>query len=438
MPTHGSHPRTTRRGAHLPQAWCAIVAVLGVLCLCGAAPAEPISVRSQRVALYYHFQGAGPATKVELWYTRDRGATWHKYGVDPDGRSPMIFKAPAEGLYGFILIARDAARASAPDPKAHDPAQRWVFIDYTPPLLQWQAVEPCEDFARRRIVRLSWTAYDDHLPARPIRLAYQDSIDQRWIPIGTDLPNTGRYDWTVPAGLQGQIMLKISVRDRGGHVVERLYGPLRPADWLRPVDPAPSTQAAAEPSPAPATQPAAVPATRPSVDALSHNVAEQRYKQGSWHLLRGQYDLAAERFREAIELDPTFVPALNDLAGVYYLKQDYTRAIELYQKALTWDGRDRQALRGAALAYVARRDYARSREMLRRLLALDDRNAEALLDLGDVLFMMGDRPGAIRTWTRALKADPSAAEVIHKARQRLHLYEASPSVASGKGQGETR
>ncbi len=405
-----------------------------------SAAAEPISVRSQQLALHYHFAGGGPSTRVVLWYTRDRGATWHRYGEDPDGRSPFVFEAPAEGLYGFILIADDGSRASAPDPKPHDPPQRWVFVDYTPPLLQWHAIEPDEDFATRRILRLRWTAYDDHLLSRPIAIAYQHSVDQQWQTIAEDLANTGRYDWTVPAELTGQVTLRITARDRGGHVVERLYGPLRLSGATPPAEGAEPEVALASTQPAPSDTHAQVPASRPSVDPMSSQLAEQRYKQGAWHLLRGQYALAAERFREALEFDPGQVAVLNDLAGIHYLKEDYGQAIELYERALELERNDRQALRGAALAYVAQRQYAESRTMLRRLLALNDRDAEALLDLGDVLFMMGDRTDALGTWRRALEADPSAAEVIGKARQRLELYQHTPSgaettVASGADGG---
>jgi tetratricopeptide (TPR) repeat protein len=425
----------------LRAAWClAPLVALSLSIRTGQVAAEPIAVRSQQLALHYHFAGGGTSTRVVLWYTRDRGATWHRFGEDPDGRSPFVFEAPAEGLYGFILIADDGSRTSSPDPRPNDTPQRWVFVDYTPPLLQWHAIEPDEDFATRRVLRLRWTAYDDHLLSRPITIAYQHSVDQQWQTIAEDLANTGRYDWTVPAELNGQVTLKITARDRGGHVVERLYGPLRLSGATPPVEAPEPEEALASTQPAPASLHDHVPASQPSVDPMSAQLAEQRYKQGAWHLLRGQYPLAAERFREALELDPAHVAVHNDLAGIHYLKEDYGQAIEFYERALTLDRNDRQALRGAALAYVARRQYAESRTMLGRLLALNDRDGEALLDLGDVLFMMGERIDALGTWRRALEADPSAAEVIGKARQRLELYKNTPpgtgtTVVSGADGG---
>ena len=404
----------------------AALAVLGLLLPASRVTAEPQAVRSQTVELHYRLAKAGPAAEVELWYTRDRGTTWQKYGDDQDGRSPLLFIAPAEGLYGLTLIVRDGQRVSAAPPKPFDQPQRWVFVDYTPPLAQWLAVEPADDFASRRTVQLRWTAHDDNFDSRPIALAWQSSVDQQWHEIASDVPNTGRYDWAVPAGAAGQVTLKLIVRDRGGHVVERLFGPVPVAAWKASAStgPAAAAENAAAGSKPPATAPAVAAASQPAtaIDLETRKKAEERYRQGSWHLVRGQYALAAERFKEALALDPHMLPAMNDLAGIYYLQEDYDRAADLYTNVLAADSRHVAAMRGAALAYVAKKQYARSRDMLTRMLAANDADTGARLDLGDVLFMMGDRDGARQQWNRAMTADASAADIVQKARRRLDLY----------------
>ncbi len=407
------------------------------------APAAPVLIRSQTVDLDYRANGAGPATEVELWYTRDRALTWQRYGTDHDRQSPLEFTAPAEGLYGFFLILKQGERASAEPPLPGQVPQRWAFVDYTPPLVQWIGVEPNDDFANRRSLQLRWTAHDNHLANRPVSLDYQCSVDQQWQVIERDLPNNGRYDWTVPATATAQIALRLTVRDRGGHVVERLLGPMPVSKWQS----LPGTQPAVA---SVGTQPGG-PTSRPAlpvgflddkklvtgagVGSVEKRRAEALYKQGSWHLVRGQYALATERFREALEADPAMVVAMNDLAGIYYLQKDYGKAIELYDGALKVERRDPQALRGAALAYVAMRQYPKSRDMLRQLVSANRGDAEALLDLGDVMFMMGDRDEARQHWNRAATADAKAVEIIRKAKQRLQLYGSAssterPAVAS--------
>ncbi len=386
-----------------------------------AMAADPQAVRSQTVEIQYRLDGARSDTEIELWYTRDRGTTWQKYGVDPDVRSPFVFVAPAEGLYGITLIVREGQQASAPAPKPHDQPQRWVFVDYTPPLAQWLGAEPGDEFKTRRIVQLRWTAHDDNLVNRPISLSWQSSVDQKWQVIANELPNAGRYDWVVPAGVSGQVTLKLAVRDRGGHVVERLLGPVPIATWKASVSTGPAAENT-NPGRATATAPATATQPAKAIAFETRQKAEEHYKQGSWHLARGQYALAAERFRESLDLDPGMLSAKNDLAGAYYLLKDYEKATDLYLEVLKTDGKQADAMRGAALAYVARKRYADSRDMLTRLLGTNDKDAEATLDLGDVLFMMGDREGARKQWDRAMSIDGAKAGVAAKARKRLDLY----------------
>jgi len=416
-----------------------------------AQTAEPTPIRSRAVELHYRVVDAGEGAKVELWYTRDRGATWQRAAGDGDGASPFVFTAPAEGLYGFILtltgpegasrspIVPSDPRTQNPEPSnpqspaPHTPPQRWVFIDYTPPLVQWDGVEAADDFATRRIVHLRWTAYDDHLTARPVTLAYQSSVEGDWQPIAPAMPNTGRYDWTVPVGVTGQVALKLTVSDLGGHAVERIYGPVPIDRWLKTsVTSTPTTQPAAmaETRPATASIPLATAASPPPpVDIEKRLKAQDLHRQGAAHLQSGRYAVAAERFREALEADPGLLAAQCDLAGIYYLQQDYTEALELYNSILARDPTYIPALRGASLAYGALRQYPQTRDVLKKLLALRDKDAQAWFDLGDAMFMMGDTAAARSHWLQATTVDPTAEAIIRKAKRRLELYGADSDAA---------
>ncbi len=424
----------------------------------GASLADEGSVapiRSRQVELHYRLTATGQA-EVDLWYTRDRGATWTRFGSDPDRRSPMIFVAPAEGMYGLMLIARQGTRLSRQPPQPGQAPQRWILVDETPPLAQWEGVEPAAVEGRGGVVQLRWTAYDTNLAARPVGLAYRTAGEETWRSIDDALPNTGRFDWEVEGGITEPVSFRLTVRDMGGHIVERIIGPVSVASG-RPVampgDTAVEDSGAAVRlgEPVPATRPALMTETRLSLkppeavaaasrpaDADAQREAERLYRQGSWHLLRGEYGLAAERFREVLEIDPNMVSTLNDLAGIHYLQKDYDRAIELYERALARDAKHREALRGAALAYVGRREYSPSREMLGRLLEQDAHDAEAWQDLGDVLFMTGERGDALGHWSRATTADPRADAVIRKAKRRLELYGPAGGGEAGPGDGQRR
>ncbi|MGQ9648577.1 MAG: tetratricopeptide repeat protein [Phycisphaerae bacterium] len=402
------------------------------------APASPTqgeqelvqAVRSREVELQYRVMDAGPDAEVELWYTRDRGASWQRWGIHKDHDQPIIFEAPAEGLYGFTLIVKEKGVSSSPPPTVGTEPQRRVFIDYTPPLVQWDSVEPVEAFAARRIVQLRWTAHDANLSSRPVSLSYLCSIEQSWQVIEEELPNSGQYDWTLPAHVAGQVTLKLAVRDLGGHVVERLYGPVPIDRWVAKGIPLPETSTRPAGSTANGgTSRPAQPTTQPAglkfLSKAEREKVEQLWSRGSWHAGRNEYAVAAERFREALEIDPTHIPSLYDLGVIHYYQKEYAKAIDKFQSVLALEPRHQLALRGMHESYIAQRQYAKSYEILQQLVRYNEKDARAWLDLGDVLFKM-ERPGDAREmWTRALQADPGAAAVINDAKWRLSRYGAA-------------
>ncbi len=397
------------------------------------------NVRAREIELHYQLEGANSRSEIELWYTRDRGASWQRYEqihLAAQG-SPLRFTAPAEGLYGFILIARDGNRVSRQPPACSEEAQRWVFVDYTPPLAQWLGVDPIEmplsegeskkQTERCPVLQMRWTVYDTNLPARPISLYYQSSVEQSWQVIETQLPNVGQYLWALPEKFAGQITLKLQVQDLGGHVVERLFGPVSVDRWYAKTAVQQSPVASAEPS---ATQPAND-STQVRPVASEHDPkAKEYYARGAFHWRRGEYALAAERFREALEADPNMLEAAIDLAGVYCYQQDFAKAIQLYQSVIVRDGRNRHALLGAALAYSASKQYPQSREMLLKLLESNHKDAEAWLYLGDVLFQMGGLGEARRHWRTAMEVDASATRVIEEAREKLQTFVPADSATT--------
>jgi len=386
---------------------------------------EPVAIRSKTIELEYRLNETGSRTNVELWYTRDRGLKWELGGTDPDGLSPIQFTAPAEGLYGLLLRIPDDTKPHT-GPKSGESAQRWIFIDYHPPLAQWLNVSPSDDFAAQRILHLLWTAHDDHLLARPIGLDYQCEPEKIWRKIERDLPNDGRFDWAVPAGIDGPLYLRLTVYDRGGNITERTHGPiaLPKAVGLPDTRPSPVTTRPSESRPPEKTMTRNWASTQP-VSSADAERARQLYKQGAWYLARGEHALAAGRLQEALQHNPAMIKALYDLGQISDIRNDHAGAIDLYSQALLVDPHYQPAIRGSALAYIAQGQYAKSRDMFQRLLATNDRDAEALLDMGDVLLMMGDRISARQQWSRVLEADPSAQAMINKARQRLEIYNES-------------
>lgn len=371
---------------------------------------------------------------LALWYTRDRGTTWQRGPRAADDADSIVFEAPGEGLYGFYVVATGPTGGVTPEPKSGTPPQRWAYVDYTPPLAQWKDVELLADANGARRIAMTWAAYDANLDSRPVAISYQPAGQMYWTSVNPALPNTGQYDWLPPAGLRGRVTFKLTVRDLGGHAVERLFGPISLDEPRIVKAEAPATRPAArelvQASPV-ASRPADLPGP---VDPVRRKEAQRLCAQGDWHRERGQYPEAQERYLEALQQDPTLLTARVNLAGVLYSRGRFAEAVRHYQEALQTDPDRPTALRGLALAYVARREYASARKALERLLARDEKNAEGWLDLGDVSHQMGRREEAREQWTRAATVDPGAGAVVLQARNRLSLF-AAGSAANAPPEG---
>lgn len=405
---------------------CALAAS-AVLLACGSAsggsPSEPIPVTSQRFEISYRLnRDAEPLQAIELWYTRDRGHTWHLYGLDDDRRSPITFNAPGEGLYGLTVVLYNAAGASSPRPGSGTTPQSWTLVDYTPPVLQLHQARLIAAPSSQPRIQLSWSAYDAHLPARPIELSYRQPGQPSWTPIDARLANVGRADWCVPDGVSGPVEIRVLVRDRVGHVAVREFSPVT----VEPA-PLPSPEATAgRANEAAATQPAGDKAALYWPGPQEASEAERLYELGTWFLLRGRLDVAELRFLEALELDPTHKAARNDLAGVLLRRGAAAEAIQNYQSVLDQDDDFLPAARGLALALAAQKRYSEAAVSLRRILKARPSDPQTLLELGDVLLLGGDPGGARRRWMEVTRQSGVPTEILRDATTRLQTYTTSP------------
>jgi hypothetical protein len=179
---------------------------------------QPRVTASPRFQLEYELLEMGPsrATRVELWYTQDRGQTWQLLAADPDQQSPIDVEMPREGLFGFSLaVYSDDARAPRP-PQDQDPADIWVVVDWTKPVARLTSARYGTGIGRD-ILEIHWQASDALLVDRPITLLFSESPAGPWTTIASGLPNTGSYEWRVDQRTPRQLYLQLEVRDRAGN-----------------------------------------------------------------------------------------------------------------------------------------------------------------------------------------------------------------------------
>jgi len=199
-------------------------------------------INTKHISLNYEITEKGPSgiSGIDLWFTTD-GRSWSKYQLpkntvsDATFAGPLTFDVQAEGIYGFTLLPRSGVGISAPAPQVGEKPQIWIEVDLTKPVVELQSVLVGQgDFKGQ--LSISWLARDKNLGKTPITLSYAATPEGSWTPIKSNLPNTGRYVWTMPTGgsMPWQFYLKVEAVDLAGNVGEAITPGLVKVDTLLP------------------------------------------------------------------------------------------------------------------------------------------------------------------------------------------------------------
>ena len=448
---------------------------------------RPVSVAQRQIMIAFQTGPESPRVSgVDLWYTKDEGRTWKQYPDRVPATSPISFSAPDDGLYGFYIILHNSAGASSVPPAPGTKPQQSIRVDQTAPIVQVLEFRPDEHFEINREIHIRWCIKDEDLPDRPVELHFRAEQSKAYQLIADQQAPNSSYRWTVPEGAGGRIEVKITAKDRAGNLGRYVVDWLKvdPAsgkavklstrangggtsespgdpgsgatqanrrlslqgsadDWSLGTEQSPAGNLPLESagsdhrlgsSPISSTrEPGAVgtnvayrdpPAARSALDEKTRQEAERLYQLGSWHRLRGEHDLAIERYQDALKLNSDLLEARNDLAAVLILQNQPDAAEREYMAVLSRDPFQVPALKGLAMLQAMQRNYASAQRTLERLLQTAPGDAEGWLYLGDVQMLAGERRPARESWLKA-EAMEGAADVKQRAEKRLQIYQDS-------------
>jgi hypothetical protein len=361
------------------------------------------TVGTRTIELHYSVEVNGqPLRSVELWYTFDRGETWRLYGRDADMVPPMTFHAPQSGLCGVYFVMTNHAGASGPQPSAETEAHLWVLVDETPPIVQFHRPQIVAHGGSRMTARLRWAAMAEGLPERPVDLAYRVLPEGPWREVAIEIPNSGAYDWDVPAEVRGEVMFRASVRDRAGRRSEAA------SETVTITEAPPVTDAVAAPR-----------SSSRVLSAEEMKRARELLRQGRRHQLHGAHDLAAARLRDALKVDPELSEALVGLGSSLYALGAFMASAQSYELALRYTPEDRDALEGLAQTLVALKKYEAAEARLLAIVQRQPQDTEIWLHLGDLAIYQGNEVTARDYYLKAATLAPDAVSVVSRARARL-------------------
>jgi hypothetical protein len=203
-------------------------------------------VNKKTITLEFEIKKRPPSglEAIELWVTRNR-QDWQKSPtenqVPPESaqKATVTYEAPADGLYGFMIVARSKAKLSSGEPTKGAEPSIWVEVDTEAPKIDRFDVHLGTGPDSRSLI-CEWKVTDKNLTRESIILEYAEDKDaQKWEEIAHDVDfnardGTGRYVWAKPEGKPYQFYARIRAIDRAGNQEKKAFDKPIVFDFTRP------------------------------------------------------------------------------------------------------------------------------------------------------------------------------------------------------------
>jgi hypothetical protein len=183
-----------------------------------SAPPSVRLVNSKRITINYEIKDVGPSgvSELEVWHTQN-GKTWTKKDVSSQAKPPYVIDVAEEGLHGFTLLARNGIGLAKETPKPGDLPQIWVEVDTTDPVVELTGIHAHCTSSSQNVV-IHWKASDKNFGPTPITISYAEKADGPWRVAVANVPNTGRYEWPLPADAPARFYVRVEAVDLVGHI----------------------------------------------------------------------------------------------------------------------------------------------------------------------------------------------------------------------------
>lgn len=223
------------------------------------------TVGTRKFTLAFEMKDATSGAAVEVWATQDQ-KHWVKIPSNHLPPSTLTVEAPGEGTYGLLLQVRTGTNPSR-SPRTGDTPHIWVAVDTTKPTIEMLGVDLSLTSKSPGLV-VRWKAADRNFGPRPITISYAETTEGPWIPLGTNINNSGRHEIPVPAHMPRKMLVRIDATDVAGNVGSvQTPQPIRiELPW-----PPPANEVVAKPTPPPVVQPEPIRPTISVVDLAPSN-----------------------------------------------------------------------------------------------------------------------------------------------------------------------
>lgn len=127
-------------------------------------------------------------------------------------------------------------------------------------------------------------------------------------------------------------------------------------------------------------------------NSMSENEeALELYFAGIDAIKEGDNKKASKLFKEAVEVDPEFAFAWDNLGLAYRKLEKYDLAIEAYNKSLRVDPNGAMPLQNIAIVYAYQKEYEKALKAYKRLSLVKEDDPEAYFGMGNIYLNMLDQ-----------------------------------------------
>ena len=142
---------------------------------------------------------------------------------------------------------------------------------------------------------------------------------------------------------------------------------------------------------------------------INPNFSDALNNLGNALAARGQSDEAIENYRKAIQINPNFSEALNNLGVALAAKGRFDEAIDNYRKAIQINPNDCDALDNLGVALAAKGRFDEAIENFRKAIRINPNRPETFFHLGMTLDQLGRTREAVAQYREALRLNPNLA-----------------------------
>jgi tetratricopeptide (TPR) repeat protein len=141
-------------------------------------------------------------------------------------------------------------------------------------------------------------------------------------------------------------------------------------------------------------------------DLLNVSFGQEHNSSGFEHYIKGRFKAGMEEFELAVQLDPKFGAALNNLAVMYIKEERLEQAQTRLDLALSIDPGSAVMHNNLGVYHYFKNDLESAAQEFNKAIEGDPSLSAAYINLGDIMYLKGQAQSAISFWEKIKTNDP--------------------------------